>query len=87
MEQFEGFESEPVEKSSNVIAFGYKEDTNTLRVMFTSGVCYDYPKVPVAIYNQLQHANTVPEISVGKGVCQWVKTISKGVKVAPCLGD
>lgn len=87
MEQFEGFESETVEKSSNVIGFGYKEDCETLRVMFNSGICYDYPKVPIAIYNQLQHANTVLEISVGKGVRQWVQTISKGVKVPPCLGD
>jgi len=85
--KFAGFTCEVVNKSSNVVGIGYKEESKTLRVMFSSSVCYDYTRVPFEAYKKLQVANKEQGGSVGKAVRQWVQTIAKGVKVAACLED
>ena len=45
-------------KSSNLDAVGYDESSSTLRILFHTGVAYDYSGVPQELYNQLMEASS-----------------------------
>jgi len=42
--------------SSVVKFFKYNEQTKTLRVVYTSGIVYDYLKVPASVYEEMRNA-------------------------------
>ena len=45
--------------SSNIEVLGYYEDTQTLRVWFTTGNIYDYSNVPQIEFEQLKIASSI----------------------------
>lgn len=45
-------------KSSNVFAYAYNKDSQTLMVAFKGGKIYAYSKVPPALFNGLQAAES-----------------------------
>ena len=44
--------------SSVVAAMHYDDDTSTLRIIFTSGLIYDYLKVPKQVYQKMKNAKS-----------------------------
>lgn len=45
--------------SSNIEALGYDEDTQTLRVWFTTGTIYDYGNVPKVEFEAILYASSI----------------------------
>jgi hypothetical protein len=44
--------------SSVVARFNYDKDTNTLTVVFVSGMVYDYLEVPEEVYNEMKSSGS-----------------------------
>lgn len=42
--------------SSNIMAIGYREDIQTLRVQFLNGSIYDYTNFPLVEFEQFRNA-------------------------------
>jgi hypothetical protein len=58
--------------SSNIQAYGYDAETETLQIAFLSGDVYQYFHVPVAIVHEFDRRNTAKE-SIGQWHAQAVK--------------
>ena len=64
-------------ESSQIIAFKYDNSTNDLTVKFKGNSVYRYASVPVAVYNEMRHAE-----SVGKFLSSSIKGTYNYVKVS-----
>lgn len=62
--------------SSNIRAVGYDTETQTLRVQFGNGQCYDYPKVPAELHQEFIQAE-----SVGSFFHRNIRTKVTGIRV------
>ena len=56
-------------QSSNIVRFGYDEESRVLKVEFKNGSVYDYFDVPAQVFNGMKSASS----SVGQYLAQQVK--------------
>ncbi len=53
------FDMQPVTGSSQIAAAGYQQETQKLRIEFSSGALYEYDNVPLHVYGELMSAASV----------------------------